>query len=51
MKNPYEVLRSKEQELSRIRKEVEALRIAVNLLGEEESGENKEDLRQVAEMP
>lgn len=52
MKNPYEVLRSKEQELSRIRKEVEALRIAARLLGEEQSGsDTQEELRQVAEMP
>ena len=51
MKNPYELLRTKEQELSRIRKEVEALRIAARLIGEEESGDQKEGLRQVAEMP
>ena len=28
MKNPYDVLRTKEQELVRVRKEIEALRIA-----------------------
>jgi hypothetical protein len=52
MKNPYEVLRCKEQELSRIRKEVEALRIAARLLGEEQPGsDTQEELRKVAEMP
>jgi hypothetical protein len=28
MKNPYDVLRAKEQELMRVRKEMEALRVA-----------------------
>jgi hypothetical protein len=35
MKNVYEVLRQKELELSRLEKEVEALRIAAPLLSEE----------------
>ena len=35
MKNVYEVLRQKEQELMRLEKEVEALRIAAPLLSEE----------------
>jgi hypothetical protein len=35
MKNVYEVLRQKEQELIRLEKEVEALRIAAPLLSEE----------------
>jgi len=35
MKNVYEVLRQKEQELARLEKEVEALRIAAPLLSEE----------------
>jgi hypothetical protein len=53
MKNPMEVLRMKEQELLRIRKEVEALRIAAKLLtGESPSAaDEKIDLRQVIEMP
>ena len=52
MKNPMEVLRMKEQELLRIRKEVEALRIAAKLLtGETSSADEKIDLRQVIEMP
>ncbi|MGA7558151.1 MAG: hypothetical protein WCF61_18300 [Terriglobales bacterium] len=35
MKNVYEVLRQKELELSRLEKEVEALRVAAPLLSEE----------------
>jgi len=35
MKNPMEVLRSKEQQLLQVRREIEALRIALPLLGEE----------------
>lgn len=39
MKNVYEVLRQKELELSRLEKEVEALRVAAPLLSDEkESG-------------
>jgi hypothetical protein len=36
MKNPFEVLRTKEQELARVQREIEALRIALPLLGAEE---------------
>jgi len=36
MRDINELLRSKEQELQRLRKQVEALRIAAPLLGEEE---------------
>jgi hypothetical protein len=35
MKNPLEVLRSKEQQLLQVRREIDALRIALPLLGEE----------------
>ena len=49
MRNPYEVLRSKEQEVERLRREVEALQIAARLLGEEEEGGEEE--RRVMEMP
>jgi hypothetical protein len=35
MKNVYEVLRQKEQELARLEKEVEALRVAAPLLSED----------------
>jgi hypothetical protein len=54
MKNPYDVLRTKEQELVRVRKEVEALRIAARLLGAEDpsaDAENQPKLRHVVEMP
>ncbi|MEP6645236.1 MAG: hypothetical protein ABJA69_12110 [Acidobacteriaceae bacterium] len=49
MKNVYEVLRQKELELSRLEKEVEALRVAAPLLSDEkeanaEAGNNKPTL-------
>ncbi len=46
MKNVYEVLRQKELELSRLEKEVEALRVAAPLLSEdkEAGGDNKPTL-------
>jgi hypothetical protein len=37
MKNPWELIRSKEQELQRVRREVEALKIAARLLEEDEA--------------
>jgi hypothetical protein len=52
MKNPMEVLRMKEQELVKVRREVEALQIVARLLSEESaSGNNQKDLRQLVEMP
>jgi hypothetical protein len=55
MKNPYDVIRQKEQELIRVRKEMEALRIAARLLEAEDPalahGEAPPKLRQVVEMP
>jgi hypothetical protein len=53
MKNPLEVLRRKEQELLKVKKEIDALRITVRLLGEEKSPapHQKMDLRQMVEMP
>jgi hypothetical protein len=56
MKNPYDVLRAKEQELLRVRKEMEALKIAARLLGAEDPGANNGDSNQpkmprVVEMP
>ena len=41
MKNVYEVLRQKELELTRLEKEVEALRIAAPLLSEEKETANE----------
>jgi hypothetical protein len=40
MKNVYEVLRQKELEVSRLEKEVEALRVAAPLLAEDGEVEN-----------
>jgi hypothetical protein len=53
MKNPMEVLRSKEQDLLKVRKEVEALRVAARLLSDDlpPMEDNKQDARQLIEMP
>ena len=41
MKNVYEVLRQKELEISQLKKEVEALRVAAPLLSEDHDGDNE----------
>jgi hypothetical protein len=41
MKNPFEVLKSKEQEVAQVKKEINALRVTIP----------KVDLRSVIEMP
>jgi hypothetical protein len=55
MKNPYDVLRMKEQELMRVRKEMDALRVAARLMGAEDpvaaKGEGRPELHRVVEMP
>ncbi len=55
MKNPYDVLRMKEQELLRVRKEMDALRISARLLGAEDpdkaKGDGQPKLQRVVEMP
>jgi len=55
MKNPYDVLRMKEQELMRVRKEMDALRVAARLLSAEDpgaaKGEDQPQLQRVVEMP
>jgi hypothetical protein len=52
MKNPQEVLRTKELELSRVKNEINALRIAARLLGDEKPiGDPKSNGQQVIEMP
>ncbi len=55
MKNPYDVLRMKEQELLRVRKEMDALRLAARLLDAEDTrpanGEGHPKLQRVVEMP
>jgi len=50
MKNIYDVLRSKEQELIRVRKEIDALRIAARLLSDEAPAANGK-ASQLLEMP
>jgi hypothetical protein len=54
MKNPFEVLKSKEQEILKVRKEVDALRVTIRLIGDENAppaADAKVDLRSVIEMP
>jgi len=54
VKNPYEVLRAKELELQRIQKEIDALRLAAQLLDGSESApaaEEKTNLRQMVQLP
>lgn len=51
MKNIYEVLRSKEQELVRVRKEIDALRIAARLLSDDAALAANGKSSQILEMP
>jgi hypothetical protein len=56
MKDPVAVLRAKEQDVLRIKKEIEALRAVIPLLREEgdavpEDKEKKAELRRVLPMP
>lgn len=53
MKNPLEVLRMKEQEILRVKQEIEALRITAKLIGEEPAsiGDARVEYRQVVKMP
>jgi len=54
MKNPFEVLKNKEQEMVKVKKEVDALRVTIRLIGDEPlapSSDAKVDLRSVIEMP
>jgi len=55
MKNPYDILRMKEQELMRVRKEMDALRIAARLLDAQDPGaakvEDQPKLQRVVQMP
>ena len=53
MKNPFEVLKTKEQEMAKVRKEVDALRVTLRLIGDENAAaaDSKVDLRAVIEMP
>ena len=51
MKNIYEVLRSKEQDMIRIRKEIDALRIAARLLNDDSTPAANGKASQLLEMP
>jgi len=52
MKNPFEVLKSKEHEVAQVKKEINALRVTIQLIGDEKSvPDPKVDLRSVIEMP
>jgi len=57
MKNPLEVLRNKEQELVKVKREVDALRITLRLIDEHAAGaqgtkeDKKVDLRELVQMP
>jgi hypothetical protein len=51
MKTVEEVLRTKEEEIQRVRKEVEALRIAAGLLSDQDSEDRKPEYRQLLQMP
>jgi hypothetical protein len=52
MKNPLEVLRMKEEEIQRVKKEIEALQITARLLSDnEESRDKKSEYRQLLQMP
>ena len=53
MRDPLEVLRMKEQEIVRVRQEIEALRITAKLLGDESTSasDDKIEFRKAVKMP
>ena len=53
MKNPLEVLRMKEQEILKVKQEIEALRITASLLDEEHPshGDETTEFRKVVNLP
>ncbi|MGH9503497.1 MAG: hypothetical protein ACRD20_11665 [Terriglobales bacterium] len=53
MKNPFEVLKAKEQEVVKVKKEINALRVTIQLIGDEKSSipDQSVDLHSVVEMP
>jgi hypothetical protein len=51
MRDVTEVLRMKEEEIARVKKEVEALKLVATLLGEEQNPEHGADYRQLLQMP
>ena len=50
MKNPMEVLRMKEQELVKVRREVDALRLSARLLEEPAPEDSKRETRHPVEV-
>jgi hypothetical protein len=52
MKNLREVLQMKEEEILRLKKEIEALKVAARILSEEQTqAEKKTQYRQLLQMP
>jgi hypothetical protein len=53
MKDLFEVLRMKEQDILKVKQEIEALRITAELLGEESpsAGDGTIELRKIVNMP
>ena len=51
MKSPIEVLRSKELELQKVKREIEALRITARILEEEFPEESLNKLAKVVQLP
>jgi hypothetical protein len=51
MKNLHDVLRMKEQEVSRVKNEINALRIAARLLNEESDAAEQTPEHRLMEMP
>ena len=51
MKTVEEVLHLKEEEIQRVKKEVEALRIAAGLLSDQNAEDHKPEYRQLLQMP
>lgn len=51
MRDVVEVLRMKEEEIVRVKKELEALKIVTALLSDEEKSENNPDYRHLLQMP
>ena len=47
MKDPFEVLRAKEQQLRLVKEQIEALRVTAHLLGDEEEDDLLQELRVV----
>jgi hypothetical protein len=51
MKSPFEVLRSKEAEVQKVKKEIEALRTVVRLLEAEKYKPEPKKLAKVVQLP